>query len=275
MPFFKTRDGLSLHYTDTGTGLPLICLPGLTRCGRDFRYLAPHVRDLRLITLDFRGRGQSEYAADFMTYSVLQEAEDVIDLLDHLNLAQAAILGTSRGGMVAMTLAALHKTRLSAVILNDVGPEIPTTGLARIMEYVGHRPAAKTFERAAAQLQTAMQDAFPTVPAERWFEEVTTFYQDSDGRLELRYDPKLRDALITQAAEGPIPDLWPLYNCLAEIPLGVIRGANSDILMQDTFQKMQTTLPHAAAVEIADRGHVPFLDEPEALTLIRTTLERI
>lgn len=275
MPFFKTRDGLSLHYTDTGTGQPLLCLPGLTRCGRDFRYLAPHAYDLRLITLDFRGRGQSEYAADFMTYSVLQEAEDVIDMLDHLELEQAAVLGTSRGGMVAMTLAATHKTRLSAVILNDVGPEIPTSGLSRIMEYVGHRPAAKTFERAAEQLQAAMQDAFPTVAAERWYEEVTTFYEARNGRLELRYDVKLRDALIAQAAEGPIPNLWPLYNCLEGIPLGVIRGANSDILMEDTFEKMQSALSHATAVEIPDRGHVPFLDEPPALDLIHTTLERI
>ena len=132
-----TTDGLALHYEDTGAGQPLLCLPGLTRNTRDFDFLAPHVSDLRLIAMDYRGRGQSDPAPDFNSYSVPREAQDVIDLLDHLGLATVTILGTSRGGLIAMALAATQPDRVAGVILNDVGPEVAPAGIARILDYVG------------------------------------------------------------------------------------------------------------------------------------------
>ncbi|NVK13269.1 MAG: alpha/beta hydrolase [Rhodobacteraceae bacterium] len=275
MPFFDTSDGLRLHYTDTGEGLPLLCLAGLTRDGRDFRNFAPHAMRYRMITLDARGRGQSEHDPDFMNYNVLREAQDVLELVDYLGVSQAAILGTSRGGLVAMTLAAMSKDRLSAVVLNDVGPEIPPGGIARIMEYVGRRPAAKSHAQAAETLEHLMAPAFPDVPACRWREEVETFYNQAPDGLSLRYDPRLRDALLSQAEAGPPPDLWPLFMALDGLPCGVIRGANSDILSAETFAQMQRRLPGLQTAEIANRGHVPFLDEAEALTLIHSVLDRI
>ncbi|MEW2912941.1 alpha/beta hydrolase [Leisingera sp. JC11] len=275
MPFFDSSDGLRLHYTDTGEGLPLLCLAGLTRDGRDFRYFAPHATRYRMITLDARGRGQSEHDPDFMNYNVLREAQDVLELLDHLGVSRAAILGTSRGGLVAMTLAAMSKDRLSAVVLNDVGPEIPPGGIARIMEYVGRRPAAKSHAQAAETLEHLMAPAFPDVPAGRWREEVETFYDQTPDGLSLRYDTRLRDALLAQADAGPPPDLWPLFLALDGLPCGVIRGANSDILSAETFEEMQSRLPALQAAEIASRGHVPFLDEPEALALIHSVLDQI
>lgn len=129
MAFFETTDGLRLYYTDSGAGQPLLCLAGLTRDSRDFRYFAPHAGQYRMITLDARGRGQSARDPEFANYNVLREAQDVLELLDHLGLERAAILGTSRGGLVAMTLAAMAKDRLAAVILNDVGPEFPRAAL--------------------------------------------------------------------------------------------------------------------------------------------------
>lgn len=275
MPFFNTSDGLSLHYSDKGNGVPLLCLAGLTRDSRDFRYFAPHAACYRMITLDSRGRGQSDYDPEFMNYNVLREAQDALELLDHLGLAQAAILGTSRGGLVTMTLAAIARARLSAVILNDVGPEIPPGGIARIMEYVGRRPAAKTWERAAETLGSLMEHAFPDVPTSRWREEVEAFYVQTPQGLSLRYDPRLRDALLEQAETGPAPDLWPLFLALDGVPCGVIRGANSDILSAGTFAEMQRRLPALQAAEIPNRGHVPFLDEPEALALIHSVLDQI
>ncbi|KIC16515.1 alpha/beta fold hydrolase [Leisingera sp. ANG-DT] len=275
MPFFDTSDGLRLHYTDTGKGLPLLCLAGLTRDSRDFRYFAPHAANFRMITLDARGRGQSDHDPDFMNYNVLREAQDVLELLGHLGLGQVSILGTSRGGLVAMTLAAMAKDRLSAVILNDVGPEIPPGGISRIMEYVGRRPAAKSWDQAAETLGALMAPAFPDVPPARWREEVETFYDETPEGLSLRYDPRLRDALLAQAEAGPPPDLWPLFLALDGLPCGVIRGANSDILSAGTFAEMQRRLPALQALEIANRGHVPFLDEPEALALIHSVLDRI
>ncbi|MBT8153982.1 alpha/beta hydrolase [Epibacterium ulvae] len=282
MPKFQTADGLSLYFTDSAetdpaaaTRLPLLCLPGLTRCGLDFRYFAPHAARYRLITLDFRGRGQSEYDPNFTTYNVPQEAQDVIALLDHLAIPKAALLGTSRGGLVAMTLAVLAKERLAGVILNDVGPEIPPGGIARIMDYLGRKPAARTLAQAAKQLETAMQAAFPDVSADRWFEEVATFYTETPSGLELSYDAKLRDALLAQAEAGPIPDLWPLFHTLEGLPLAALRGENSDILARDTFDKMALALPDAICQEIPNRGHVPFLDEPDALNAIHSALEQI
>ncbi|OIQ45886.1 MAG: alpha/beta hydrolase [Roseobacter sp. MedPE-SW] len=277
MSFFTTSDGLSLFYEESGTptGTPLICLAGLTRDSRDFRYFAPHAQQYRLITLDARGRGQSEHDPDFATYNVPREAQDVLELMDHLSLPQTALLGTSRGGMVAMMLAASAKSRLLAVVLNDVGPVIPANGIERIMMYVGRRPAAKTHAQAAETLAALMAPTFGDVPAERWREEVETFYDVTDEGLQLRYDPRLRDALLAQAEAGPVPDLWPLFTALDGLPCGVIRGANSDVLSQETYLEMQKRLPTIQAVELAHRGHVPFLDEPQTLSLIHSVLESL
>lgn len=277
MSTFTTSDGLSLHYSDRGsaTGKPLLCLAGLTRDSRDFRYFAPHAQRYRLITLDARGRGQSDYDPQIENYNVPREAQDVLELMDHLALPKAALLGTSRGGMVAMMLAASAKSRLLAVILNDVGPVIPANGIDRIMQYIGRRPAAKTHAQAAETLTALMAPAFADVPAQRWREEVEAFYNASPDGLQLRYDGRIRDALLTQAEAGPVPDLWPLFLALDGLPCGVIRGANSDVLSHETYAEMQTRLPEIQAVELPGRGHVPFLDEPAALSLIHSVLEQI
>ncbi|MBY6043666.1 alpha/beta fold hydrolase [Phaeobacter italicus] len=278
--YFTTSDGLRLAYvdcmpTEPDGSVPLICLAGLTRDGQDFRYLLPHMTGRRLILLDARGRGSSDHADDFTTYAVPVEARDVIEMLDHLNIARAAVLGTSRGGMVAMVLAATVKERLAAVVLNDVGPEIPAGGVDRIMAYVGRRPAAKTHREAAEALSAHLGSDFPDVPFQRWLEEAQIFYEQTDDGLALRYDKRIRDALLAQAEAGPFPDLWPLFMALQGLPCGVIRGENSDILSRDTFSEMQRRLPELEAVEVANRGHVPFLDEPAALALIKNVLDQI
>ncbi|TNJ47753.1 alpha/beta fold hydrolase [Phaeobacter sp. B1627] len=279
MSRFDTADALSLYYEDHGTpqGKPLICLPGLTRDGQDFRYALPHLADYRVILLDLRGRGRSDYAADPASYNIVTEALDVVALMDHLGLPRAAILGTSRGGLVAMALAATVPERLSAVILNDVGPEIAAPGLGRIFDYLGRPPSARTHAEAAVALERAMAADFPGVPSQRWREEVETFYIETPEGLELRYDLRLRDAMLAQAAavaelEDP-PSLWPWFEALAGIPAGVIRGANSDILSADTYAEMQRRLPALHAVELPDRGHIPFLDEAPAIALIHTVLK--
>ncbi|OIQ31794.1 MAG: alpha/beta hydrolase [Alphaproteobacteria bacterium MedPE-SWcel] len=281
MSRFDTTDALSLYYEDHGTaqGIPLICLPGLTRDGQDFRYALPHLSDYRVILLDLRGRGRSDYAADPATYNVLTEARDVLALMDHLDLPRAAILGTSRGGLVAMAMAATARDRLSAVILNDVGPDIAAPGLDRIFDYLGRPPAAQTHAEAATALERAMAADFPGVPSQRWREEVETFYIETPEGLELRYDRRLRDAMLAQAAavaemEEP-PSLWPWFEALAGCPTGVIRGARSDILSAETYAEMQRRLPALHAVELPDRGHIPFLDEPAALALIHAVLKDI
>ena len=274
MATFRTSDGLSLYYEDDGAGPPLLCLPGLTRNARDFDVLAPHMASVRMIRLDARGRGKSAHDPDYTTYTLLRESQDVVGLIDHLGLERVSLLGTSRGGLVAMALGARHPDRLASVVLNDVGPVIEPQGMTRIMDYVGIAPAARTYAAAAETLADLMAPQFPGVAPQVWRRLAEAQY-DSDGdRLKLRYDPQLRTAILEQAATGTVPDLWPVFEALRPIPTGVLRGANSDLLSPDTVTEMQARHPRLMSTTVPDRGHAPFLDEPEAVDLITRVLEQ-
>ena len=272
MAFFTTSDGKRIYFEDTGSGQPLLCLAGLTRNSRDFSFLVPHASDLRMIAMDYRGRGRSDHDPDFMNYNILREGQDAIELLDHLGLARVNILGTSRGGLIAMALAASHPDRLAGVILNDVGPVIEPSAIDRIMAYVGKQPASRTYGEAAQALKHMMEPAFPDVPLDRWRQMAEHQYAETTDGLTLRYDPALRTALTEQAKTGATRDLWPLFDALQTIPTGVIRGSNSDLLGAATLSDMHKRKPDLISAEVPDRGHVPFLDEPEALDVLRKTL---
>lgn len=269
MPHYTAHDGTQLYYTDEGGGLPVIALAGLTRNGADFNHVAPHL-PVRLIRPDYRGRGQSDWA-DPATYTIPQEGADVLALMDHLGLDKAAILGTSRGGLIAMVLAATAKNRLLGVALNDIGPVIEDRGLDVIKDYIGRNPAQKTYEEAAAA-RAKLWTHFKDVPMSRWREEVEAHYEEKDGRLVIRYDPKLRDAVLAAGAQ-PAPDLWPLFDALGGLPLALIRGANSDLLSKATADEMSRRRPDMLRADIAGRGHVPFLDEPDAVAVLQAWLE--
>lgn len=273
MAFFKTSDGVQLYYEDIGQGTPVLCLAGLTRCTSDFSFVTPHLADYRMIAMDYRGRGRSDYDESYINYAIPREAQDAIELLDHLGIDKTAILGTSRGGLIAMTLAATAPDRLRAVILNDIGPDIAAPGLERIWEYVGIEPTAKTLDEAAQALQHLSQAQFQDVPFERWLRHTKNLFLQTDDGLKLRYDARLRDALIEQGKSGLAPDLWPIFDALKSIPTGVIRGANSDLLSAETYARMITRRPDIVAAEVPDRGHVPFLDEPEAVRVIHQVLD--
>lgn len=275
MPEFTTKDGTRLHYEDEGTGIPVLCLAGLTRNTRDFDHVAPHLPSMmpvRLIRMDYRGRGQSDWA-DPSTYTIPQEAEDALALLDHLDLKQAAILGTSRGGLIAMLIAATAKDRLLGVALNDIGPEIADSGMAVIKDYIGRKPAQKNYTEAAQFRQMAWTH-FEDVPMDRWLAEVKNHYAETPEGLDLRYDPKLRDAVL-EASTLPTPDLWPLYDAMLGLPLCLIRGANSDLLSEATADEMLRRRIDIIRADIPGRGHVPFLDEEEALDALHEWLEDI
>ncbi|MFV2003002.1 MAG: alpha/beta fold hydrolase, partial [Paracoccaceae bacterium] len=178
MKHFHASDGVRLAYRDQGAGVPLICLAGLTRNGSDFDYMAPFLTGARLIRPDYRGRGGSDHA-DYRSYTPATEARDTLELMDHLGLKRAAILGTSRGGLIAMILATSNKDRLLGVCLNDIGPEIAPGGLAAIMSYLGRRPAQKTYA-AAARARAAFMTGFVDVPLSRWDAEVRKHYGEGD-----------------------------------------------------------------------------------------------
>ena len=266
--FFTAPDGTRLAYEDTGKGLPVLALAGLTRNRRDFDFVAPHLAGVRLIRMDYRGRGDSDWPGP-ETYTLQHEGADALALLDHLGVARAAILGTSRGGLIGMGLAALAPDRLLGLCLNDIGPDIAPEGLSAIMTYLGRPPAAKTLDEVARQRAAFFEGSgFAGVAPEVWRREAGHAFRETPEGLELTYDVRLREAVATMAG-APLPDLWPLFRAAAQKPLALIHGANSNILSAETVARMQSEAPDMRVAEVPDRGHVPFLDEPEALAVIR------
>ncbi|MFN4129265.1 MAG: alpha/beta fold hydrolase [Paracoccaceae bacterium] len=267
--FFTAQDGARLAYRDQGEGMAVLCLSGLTRTMGDFGYMLPHLPPCRVIRMDYRGRGASEWTgAD--SYTVPVEARDALDLLDHLGVESAAAIGTSRGGLIGLMLAAVARPRLRGLLLNDVGPEIHRPGLARIIDYVGRNPAARSHAALAAALP-GMMPGFAGVPASRWLEEARLHYRETAQGLRITYDPALRAAFLA-AFEGPEVDLWPLFDACAGLPLALLRGANSDLLSAQTAAAMRRRRPDMIFAQVPDRAHVPFLDEPEAVAVIHAFL---
>lgn len=269
---FRASDGANLAFRDQGEGLPVLCLAGLTRDGRDFDFLAPHLPDVRLIRPDYRGRGASEWTGA-ETYTVTREAEDALELLDHLGISQAAIIGASRGGMIGMFLAARAKDRMRGLCLNDVGPVLDRAGLERIFDYVGRNPSARRLEDLVARMPQT-NPGFEGVPADRWAEVAQRLCRETPEGLRITYDPSLRSAFIG-AFTDPLPDLWPLFDACAGLPLALIRGANSDLLSAATADEMQRRRPDLIRAEVPGRAHMPFLDEPDALAAVRGWITRI
>lgn len=270
MPYYTSDDGCRIFYTDEGTGLPVLCLSGLTRNHRDFDHVVPHLAEARVIRMDYRGRGQSDWPGP-ESYTIPQEAADAIALLDHLGIDKAAILGTSRGGLIAMLMGVANKDRLLGVALNDIGPEIADEGMSEIVSYLGCNPTARTVEEFLPRRAKTLT-GFHDVPQERWRHDIAANYIQTSEGLQNRYDNRLRDAVLSGGAT-PQPDLWPLFDTLEGLPLALIRGMNSTLLSVETTAEMRRRRPDMIFAEVADRGHVPFLDEPEAVAALHAWLE--
>lgn len=264
---FTASDGASIAYVDQGEGLPLLCLSGLTRNTSDFDYMLPHLpAGWRVIRMDYRGRGESDWTGA-ATYTVPREGKDAVELLDHLGIGRVAVLGTSRGGMIGMFLGATAKERVAGLCLNDVGPQLDWEGLGRIKDYVGRNPAARTIEEYAAVLP-AGNPGMDNVPESRWLEEAQRHAMpDGKGGLKINYDPALRESFLDAFKNGS-PDLWPLFDACAGMPLALIRGANTDLLGAEATAEMRRRRPDMIFAEVPYRAHIPFLDEPEAVAAL-------
>ena len=272
MTHFTAPDGARLGYEDDGAGgLPLLCLPGLTRTMRDFDDVAPHLAGVRMIRMDYRGRGTSAWTGP-ESYTVAREAADALALLDHLGVARTAILGTSRGGLIGMLLAATARDRIAGLILNDVGPVLEPEGLARIAAHVGRPPREETHEALAKAL--AAGPGFARVPPARWLALARRQAVAVPEGLRLNYDPALR-AAFEAAVDAPPADLWPLFEATRGLPLALIRGANSDLLSRATVARMRAVRPDMTVAEVRGRGHVPFLDEPESLAALHAIMDAL
>ena len=272
MKKFFTSDGLQLDYRDEGAGIAVLCLPGLTRDLSDFDEFASVIDNIRLIRLTMRGRKGSDFDPNFSNYNIVQESRDVVEFMDFLGLDKAIIVGTSRGGFIAMVLAATVPARLSAVLLNDIGPELDPLGLSRIMDYLGVMPKAKNLDELTIALRENMAAAFPDLTDQKWQTLARRWFDVGTTGVGLTYDPKLRDAMLKQA-QTPAPDLWPLFDMMAGIPLAVLHGENSDLLSHGAVEKMRSRRPDMVYGKVPNRGHVPFLDEPESVAVFQRLLK--
>ncbi|MDE1174480.1 MAG: alpha/beta hydrolase [Parvibaculaceae bacterium] len=271
---FTTQEGVRLFVRDYGDAAsrltPVLCLPGLTRNSKDFVTLAEWLgTERRVVCPDLRGRGQSQFTGKIADYTPQLELGDILDLIAGLGLGRVLLVGTSRGGLIAMLMAALRPAALAGVILNDVGPEIERAGLERISES-GTATPPKSWPEAVAHLRRANERKFPNVTTQQWIDFASRTYDDRDGTPALAYDPKIMEGLhaALAASQGPLPATWPLFGALAHLPLLVVRGENSDVLSQETFERMIAEHPGCHSVTATARGHVPFLDEKEVIAAI-------
>jgi pimeloyl-ACP methyl ester carboxylesterase len=247
-----------------------VCLPGLSRTAEDFDPLASSLAadakaPRRVLALDYRGRGLSEFDRDPENYTLAVELADVIAVLTACAAAPAIIVGTSRGGLIAMALAAVEPGAIAGVVLNDIGPEIEAKGLMRIKGYVGKLPQPKTFEEGGEILRRIADSQFPKLDAAAWLTLAKRGWREADGRLVPTYDPALAHSLAAFTPDQPIPTMWPQFDALASMPLFVFRGANSDILSEATVAAMQARHPAMELFEVADQGHAPLLAEPDTI----------
>jgi pimeloyl-ACP methyl ester carboxylesterase len=265
--FVSAPDGLRIHVREFGSsrspGLTAVCLPGLTRTVADFDALAPALANSgprRVLAIDSRGRGQSEYDRNPENYNLLVELTDVVAVLTALAVGPAVFVGSSRGGLLTMHLAVAHPTMIAGVVLHDIGPVIEPKGLVRIKSYVGKMMQPRSFAEGAEILRRLSSSRFPNLTSEQWLAAAQRAWQVRDGAMVPTYDVRLARTLAAIDLEQRLPPLWKEFDALARVPMLVIRGANSDILSAATVETMRARHPDLETIEVADQGHVPLLD---------------
>lgn len=264
-----------MHYRDypgSDDRPPLLCLHGLTRNARDFTELAERFSPrFRVITLDFRGRAQSDYDPVPARYLPPTYTYDVMELLDHLQIPEAVFVGTSLGGLVTMLMAVMAPQRIAGAILNDVGPEVGQGGIDRIKTYVGKDVRFRNWDEAADAIATNYGASFDRYAHEDWVRMAKRNCREENGEIRFDYDMAIALPFNT-GGEAPQVDLWPLFAALAQKPLLVIRGAKSELLTAETAARMRAEAPGMKFALIEGVGHAPELNEPEAVAAIEEFL---
>ena len=266
--FVTAQDGLRLHVREHGSrtspSLPVVCLPGLARTVADFEGLARHLSGgplgRRVIAIDARGRGRSDYDHNPENYNVAVELGDVVTVLTALGIGPAVFIGSSRGGILTMLLGVAHPTLIAGAVLHDIGPVIEPKGVARIKSYVGKLPQPRNYAEGAEVLRRLFDAQFPKLTAEHWLAAARNTWKTEDGALLPTYDVRLDRTLAEVDIERPLPTMWNEFDALARVPVLVIRGANSDILSAATVAEMLVHHPTMEVVEVPDQGHVPLFD---------------
>jgi len=279
--YWWSNDGLRLHFRDypaqrTDGHPPILCLPGLTRNARDFEALAEELSQYwRVICVDLRGRGESAYAKDPLTYVPLTYVQDVEALLAQEGINEFIAFGTSLGGIIAMLLASTRPGRVKGILLNDIGPEMAQQGLERIRRSVGQGRSFATWMHAARWLKEEFADIHSDMTVHHWLTMSKRLMKVTrGGRIVLDYDMRIAEPFAMPGGEAGV-DLWPAFDTLAETPMLLVRGGKSDVLTGELATAMQLRQPHLKIAAIEGCGHAPTLDEPEARMAIEALLAEI
>lgn len=276
--FTTSADGLRLRARAIGPAdgiaLPVLGLPGLTRTAEDFDIVARALADdsqnpRRVVAIDYRGRGRSDFDPNPANYSLPNETTDVLALANAAGITRAILLGTSRGGLISMVIAATRPELPAGIILNDIGPELDITGLMKIKGYLVPRVTPQTWSEAVAGLQRLFGSVFPALTESDWLAwSNRAFRHDANGRLIRTYDPALAYTFDSISPETPPPPLWELFDQMAKVPLLSIRGELSDLLARDCVAEMKRRRPDMETCDVPLQGHAPLLADA-------TTIERI
>lgn len=283
--YVSAPDGLKLHVRDynpqASASLPVVCLAGLSRNSVDFDVLALALANgaaglpRRVLALDYRGRGLSEYDPDWQNYSVAVESADILAVLTACGIAEAVFCGTSRGGINIMALSAQRPTLIRAAILNDIGPVLEARGLARIRSYIGKLPPPGSWPDAVDMLKRLNSAQFSGLDEAEWQMFARTTFEEKHGRFVGRYDTRLMNTLAGIDLESPLPDMWPQFEGLRHAPVLVLRGENSDLLSVATLAQMQARHGRCEVFTVPGQGHAPLLVDIPSITRIADFIAKL
>lgn len=282
---WQSADGLNLHgrdwvvdVPDDKAGIPVICLPGLSRNSRDFNEIADFLQkqNHHVIALDYRGRGKSDWDPDWRNYALPIEENDIALAIEKLGLKRFAVLGTSRGGLHALVMAGRYSAKqMAGVIFNDVGPHIEMRAIHRIAATLGHRMSARSLDEVADNLKHTIGHQFPAFERKDWLKLASQLASETSDGFVMDYDPALAHQFASLDDAAPAPDLWPLYDRLLDRPVMVIHGEKSDLLSPETCNRMIETHPNARLRTIPGQGHAPVLWETETHEAVARFLKEL
>ena len=277
--WYWSRDGLRLHYRDypgPATRPVLLCLPGLTRNAADFDALARRLAgQWRVVAPDLRGRGESAWPRDSLTYVTLTYLLDLRLLVEAAGIARFVALGSSLGGALTLQLTTGNLAAMAGVILNDFGPDVEPPGLARLRANVGRGGNWPTWIHAARDLASRNASVYPEWQLGDWLAFAKRLCRVSaSGRIIFDYDPRIAEPFRLPNGDAG-SDLWAAFDSLAGVPVLSLRGALSDVLTPATQAAMAARLPRLQVAEVPGVGHAPALGEPAAIAAIDAILDVI
>lgn len=268
--YYTTDDGLKLYLRDysakdqSDINLPIICLPGLSRNTRDFHKLAMHLSQVtpsphRVISLDYRGRGNSDWDDKKENYNIVREAQDVLLAMSHLNIPKANFIGTSRGGLIIHILATINLDAISAVVFNDIGPVIELAGLLEIQDYLEQSRLPKSWDDAAQMQKELHGTSFTDLSDQDWLDMADEIYVEKNNKILPDFDVAVVNSIKTLDSATQLPTLWDQFALLANNPILTIRGENSTLFSEKTLDAMGQRHANHKAITVANQGHPPNL----------------